>query len=218
MRHIISGVVVTAIACMSYSASAAAPSSIKKSTVTSHQNDSADAIRSYVGLEYGQLFKSTSNGYAKRYHSVTPNLGFRTDHFGLEAGYLRSPSESVKRASVVNHVKSISKAKTYIDGFHVDGNAYLPLTNHLEAIGSVGIGSYKWNAKYTFSTTSSNTFLTTSSRVSTHRKAALRLGIGLQANLSKNVSLRAMARHVDHGFKWKMNDGWMGTVGVNYTF
>lgn len=62
------------------------------------------------------------------------------NHFGLEAGYLRTTEEDKSLSGSDFLAGTSGKTETWIDGWHVDANGYVPLADKLEAIGSVGVG------------------------------------------------------------------------------
>lgn len=207
MKHINFCVALSAILLTTAAASA---TTVKKP----HTYYSNSIPRLYLGVEYGHNFTKPTGFSSNRYHSIIPNLGVRGEHFGFEAGYLRSCTQSTALRYPLNQ-RIIGKAKTHMDGFHVDGHVYAPLAPQLEAIGSLGVGAYKEHYKASYQSSLGKSVYRTGK---TSSKAALRLGVGLQFNADKNLSLRAMVRHIDNGVKWRMGEGWMGTVGMNFIF
>lgn len=194
-----------------------------KSKKVATPSSSQMSVRPYVGLEYGYMNTNKSKFVANQYSALTPNVGLRFGQFfALEGGYMRSFNSNKTLPSTGAYAGSKGKSKTYVDGAHIDANFYAPLTREVEAIASVGLGKYNLHTKTKGSLVKDGKAVKDKA-TKNKNDVAYRLGLGLQFNVSKNVSLRAMARYVNmhvHDFDArKSNRGtWLGTVGVNYNF
>lgn len=196
-------------------------------------------FRPYVGVEYNFIGASIKNQtfdldantvndfsgkpYADSYHGIVPNIGVRIgNHFGLEAGYLRTTEEDKSLSGLDFLAGTSGKTETWIDGWHVDANGYVPLADKLEAIGSVGVGRYKAHTELSGTIVAGGLNLGGGSAKDDISDTALRLGAGLQYSFDKNLSLRGMVRYIDVQFEdsgIKTADGaWTGALGVSYTF
>lgn len=196
-------------------------------------------FRPYVGVEYNYIGASIKNQafdldantvndfsgkpYADSYHAIVPNIGVRIgNHFGLEAGYMRSTEEDKSLSGTDFLAGTTGKTETWIDGWHVDANGYVPLADKLEAIGSVGVGRYKAHTELSGTIVAGGLNLGGGSAKDDISDTALRLGAGLQYSFDKNLSLRGMVRYIDVQFEdsgIKTADGaWTGALGVSYTF
>lgn len=167
--------------------------------------------------------RSSAISTGASYHAVVPNIGVRIgNHFGLEAGYLRSSEESQNLTGTDFLAGTSGKTETWIDGFHLDANGYIPVANKLEAIGSVGVGRYKAHTELSGTIVAGGLNLGSGSAKDDISDTALRLGAGLQYSFDNNLSVRGMVRYIDVQFEdagVKTADGaWSGALGINYTF
>ncbi|MDF3048060.1 MAG: OmpA-like transrane domain [Candidatus Midichloriaceae bacterium] len=201
MKYLIPAV---ALAILSVSSSAIA------ATTSANHNANNSGLRPYVGFDYGYshkenitIYQGNKNNvigkFSDKLHYAIPHIGIRTGkHFGFELGYFHNMSQGKTRSFTMADGTKFMVKKTRMEGLYIDGNAYLPITNSLEAIGSLGVAAYH------------DRYKAVNAYVAKKHHAMLRLGAGLQYNIDKNVSFRAMAR--THG------NGLMSTAGINFSF
>jgi len=185
-------------------------SSAIAATTLDNNNTNNNTVRPYVGFDYGYshkenttMYQGNKNNIAAKFsdklHYAMPHIGTRVGkHFGIELGYLRNVSPGKNRSFTMTDGTKFMVRKTRMEGVYVDGNAYLPIANSLEVIGSLGVAAYHDNYKVV------------NARIAKKHYAIMRLGAGLQYNVDKNLSFRAMAR--THA------GGWMSTAGINFAF
>lgn len=198
-----------------------------------------ESVRPYVGLEYNyivtdvnsQAYDLDTNGfndyagepYEDSYHALVPNIGVRIgEYFGAELGYLRSTEESKGLSGADFLAGTSGKTETRLTGWNLDLNGYIPVTEQLEAIGSVGVGRYEADYDYSGNIIAGGLNFGGVNLSDTDKDTALRVGAGLQYNVSENVSLRGMVRYIDLEFEdtgvTQMDGAWIGAAGVSYAF
>lgn len=196
---------------------------VKASKKVATPQSSQMSVRPYVGVEYGYMGTNKSKFVANKYSEFTPKVGARFGQFfGVEAGYMRSLNSNKKLPTTGDFAGSKGKTRSYVDGAHVDANFYAPLTREVEAIGSVGLGKYSVHTKTKGKLVKKGQEVKAKA-IKNKNNIAYRLGLGLQYNVSKNVSLQGMVRYVnmrthDYDVKKSGRGTWLGTVGVNYNF
>lgn len=162
-------------------------------------------MRPYVGLDYiysdVDMDEATDGTTFKhKFNNASMNVGVKVNEYmGLEAFYQMSMVEDK------NLTDQRNKSKFYAYGADVMG--YMPVYEGLEVIGGLGLGQYE------FKRTSLGAIYDKNS----DSGIGVRMGAGLQYNLTENVALRAMGRYtwldVDHA-----NHLTEFTVGARYTF
>jgi len=169
-------------------------------------------IKPYVGLDYvytsADMKDSMDKVLEDKYNSFNLNAGAKFNQYvGMEVFYQKSGEEE---KSVVDVDGDTLKAKTKFDAYGVDFAGYLPLSEKLEGIASVGLAHYKFKLKaggdYVGSESESN--------------MAYRLGLGAQYNINEHVGVRVMGRFVqlDDGSDDAIKNLTELTAGVRYTF
>ncbi len=169
-------------------------------------------VKPYVGLDYvytsADMKDNMDQVLEDKYHSFNLNAGARFNKYvGVEAFYQKSGEEE---KSVVDVDGDTLKAKTRFDAYGLDVAGYLPLTEKLEGVASVGLAHYKFKLKaggdYEGSESESN--------------MGYRLGLGAQYNFDEHVALRVMGRFVqlDDGSDDAIKNLAELTAGVRYTF
>lgn len=166
-------------------------------------NANAVEIKPYVGLDYNysdlKFAHAINNQIEDNYNTWSVNAGARIhDNFGLEAFYQKALNE--KRTSVDG-----DRISSNFRAYGLDAIGYLPTCTKLEFLGSAGVG------KYTMKTRISGDGAETDSGT------GYRLGVGAQYNLTENVAVRGMLRHVfvQNSYLDDINEL---SLGARYTF
>ena len=162
-------------------------------------------MRPYVGLDYVYSdvdMDEATNGtdFKHKFNTASMNLGVRMkEYMGLEAFYQMSMVEDKNLDNQKN------KSKFYAYGADVMG--YMPVYENLELIGGLGLGQYEFR----------RTSLGAINDKDKDSGIGIRMGAGLQYNVTENVALRAMGRYtwvdVDHA-----NHLTEFLVGARYSF
>ncbi|MBQ8630994.1 MAG: porin family protein [Alphaproteobacteria bacterium] len=152
-------------------------------------------FKPYVGLDYAytdvsatdQIYGVSDDYYETKFNSGVINAGTKVgDYFGIEAFYQKSGDEKGKHVTVVDaydRTVAEGKIKTNFDAYGLDLMGYIPVTDKLEAIASVGAGQYEFEIEglgYAFN----------------EDGLGVRGGLGLQYNINDNLAVRGMARYV----------------------
>lgn len=137
-------------------------------------------------------------------------------YFGLEAGYSIMSKPKGKLTNLVN-LNNATNVKTNISNAYVDAIGFIPVTDQLEAMASVGLG---------FLTTkvSANVSGRAGTAVDGHSLSfaarstnpGVRLGAGLGYKLDENITARLMLRH-QQGNKLVKSVNSVG-LGLSYQF
>lgn len=176
-------------------------------------NASAAEIKPYVGLDYVysmadidkvdgyQLFEEDVDAFA-----VSAGAKLH-ENFGVEAFYQQSGEG--KNTDTIAGISGVSKFEYKAYGLDVIG--YLPVTQKLELLGSLGVGYYDVDAK-----------LKITAPVEGHSSTsddgwAWRIGAGAQYNFTENWGARVMARYADLDIDGIDNIVDL-TAGIRYSF
>jgi hypothetical protein len=127
-------------------------------------------------------------------------------NFAIEAGYFQTADTGKNQI-----FGSDANSKVSINGATLDLLGYLPVTNDLDLIGTVG-GSYS-HAKLTFSGADAN-----QSVALKENEFRPRAGAGFQYWLTDYVNLRTIARYQGASFDDFVNNGWIVSTGINAGF
>ena len=115
-------------------------------------------------------------------------------NFGVEAFYQVS-SESEKKTYLDEDF--YEKDKLSYTAFGVDAITYMPISQELELLASLGLGQYDFESSY-------EGIVYGYGSIGGEKKdfdsLGIRIGIGAQYNITNNLALRGMARYI------KMND------------
>ena len=179
-------------------------------------NANAVEFKPYVGMDYvysdAGMKEDLDEVYESKYNSFKFDLGAKLNkNFGLEFFYQQSGEEDKTHptADVLGaDVKISSKFKAY----GVDAIGYLPLTDKLEGLGSIGFAKYDFEAEYNLIGYGADT--------ADEDNLGMRFGLGLQYNITDNVAVNGIARYI------KLNDSdddaiediTEFSVGARYTF
>lgn len=146
----------------------------------------------YVGMDYVysdmDMNHGADNRLENKFNSLSINAGAKLhENFGVEVYYQQSDAEK----------KHGNKSRFYSYG--VDALGYLPVTQNIDLIGSVGIGQYEFKAG------------------GNEDDLGYRVGVGAQYSFNNNWAARAMIREVFLD-KDVMGDTLEFAAGVRYNF
>lgn len=173
-------------------------------------------FKPYIGLDYAysdvsatdQIYGVPDDYYETDFNSGVINAGTKIgDYFGVEAFYQKSGEEKGKSVRVIDaydRVIAEGKIKTNFDAYGLDLMGYIPVTDKLDAIASVGAGQYEFEIEglgYSFS----------------EDGLGVRGGLGLQYNFNDHVAVRGMARYV-HLDMDEVDYLTEFTAGIRYSF
>lgn len=150
-------------------------------------------FKPYVGLDYAYTDASAddiyglSDYYETKFNSGVINAGTKIgDYFGVEAFYQKSGDEKGPKIAIVdnqNNVIAADKITTSFDAYGLDLMGYIPVTDKLEAIASIGAANYNFEME--------------GFGISLEEEGlGVRGGLGLQYNINDNLAVRGMARYV----------------------
>jgi len=140
-------------------------------------------------------------------------------NFGIELGYFRTENKSKNipinttigsnGAPLVTTVALSTKVK--LQGVTLDGMAYLPLgdSNKFNLIGTAGVSWIRGDSKLAteFGSASGN-----------ESELGLRVGAGAEFNITNNINFRGIARYQTADFSGVLDNIWVYSLGVNYSF
>lgn len=117
-------------------------------------------------------------------------LGTRvTENFGAELGYsVLKQSHNVDYNNVKGLNLDVKMRNPYVDAI-----GYLPVSNDIDLLGSVGVG--RLSTKVTAKLNGVAQTLTNEQKKLAKSKAGVRFGLGAQYNLTENLGARFMVRH-----------------------
>lgn len=146
-------------------------------------NASAAEINPYVGLDYNYSITNNAHngdhGYANNFNSGSLVAGAKlSDNVALEAFYQRSDSKTDRLG---NGMKTTRKFDAY--GIDALGMMRVGCTD-FDALVSAGIGEYDVKTKHVGLGSNED------------KGTGYRLGLGAQYNLTSNIAIRGMYRHV----------------------
>lgn len=148
----------------------------------------------YNKLKGGKYFEDTRTGKSLLRKKTSPGaglfLGARvTENFGAELGYsFLKRSHNVDVGGVKGDNTDVKMRNSYLDAI-----GYLPVSNEVELLGSVGVG--RLSTKVTEKSNNVVQPLTNEDKKLTKSKTGVRFGLGAQYNLTENVGARFMVRH-----------------------
>ena len=161
-------------------------------------NTSSSTIRPYVGVDITTTkmkFSSVKDEYGDsfNYKEVLPtsytayslNAGAKfNQNFGIEA-FIQQSSEETKTDDWDD------KEKIQFNAIGIDLIGYLPVSQELELLASLGLAQYNFNEKSTYE--DEYYIYTDKDNLNT---MGYRFGIGAQYNINEHIALRAMARYI----------------------
>ena len=174
-------------------------STIALCAVSAHAND----IKPVLGLDYVYSDIGLKNGWEyvaeDKYSSFNLSAGFKAGKYvGMEAFFQHS-----NKRDGVDTIYGPLQTSFYALG--ADTIGYLPIQEKLNLLGSIGFGYYDVTAELADIEDSENGL-------------GVRLGAGVQYDLTDNVALRSMARYVKPvGFD-TMDDIMEVSAGIRFSF
>ncbi|MFM8454033.1 MAG: outer membrane beta-barrel protein [Gammaproteobacteria bacterium] len=157
----------------------------------------------YLGADYKHNWMTSksfieTNGtwFAKSYPGASLYVGSRFhENFGVELGYDFSKKKSKALtfnpfAAGQNQIKSTASFR----GPRLDLNAYMPMDNCFDLIGSIGFGLVKPTISFSNVNMTAANFDRNYADVSGKQKMVLRLGFGAQYMATENIGVRGMIR------------------------
>lgn len=172
-------------------------------------------IRPYIGLDvasqkmkFGEkdywMKEDGEDYYKDKTTSISGVIGARINrNFGIEAYYQQS-SEEEKNNHIITYGYIVDeKSKMSYKSYGVDLIGYMPLSYEFELLAALGIGQYDFETKFIYTNTVygyGNPLVYDEKENKDFDSLGIRLGIGVQYNVTDNIALRAMARYI------KMND------------
>ncbi|MDG4546584.1 MAG: outer membrane beta-barrel protein [Rickettsiales bacterium] len=183
-----------------------------------------NTVRPYFGLEYQRIQADikTIDGfdygsiYADGYNAIAPYAGLRIgDYLGLEAGFTRSITADKQFNGTVSGVSVQSNIETQVTGYSLDAMGYMPIDKdkHLELIGEAGVGFYTVDTSGTGVIAGSIPV----TLIGSEDSVALRLGAGVQLNVTDNWSIRTMVRYIGLDLQ-TVDSATAFSIGSSYTF
>ena len=150
-------------------------------------SDMMKEMRPYVGIDYAYSDADISKIDNKQYfnhqfNSGDINVGVRMGKYmGVEAFFQKSMEE---KKTVFNTIKT--KADFYAYGLDLMG--YMPVHEKIELIGALGVAQYDVTAKARNTETGAKIHHDDSG-------FGIRMGAGVQYNITDNVAVRALGRY-----------------------
>lgn len=152
-------------------------------------------FKPYVGLDYAytdasvadDIYGLSDDYYETNFNSGVINAGTKIgDYFGVEAFYQKSGDEKGKKIGILDFdgkTLATDKITTSFDAYGLDLMGYIPVTDKLEAIASIGAANYNFEME--------------GFGISLEEESlGVRGGLGLQYNINDNLAVRGMARYV----------------------
>ena len=176
-----------------------------------NQYEEPNRIRPYIGLDVATTkmdFGSDDwmvdnyNGGYEYFDNKNEALSFVVGakinkNFGIEAFYQKSEENEKKTIWDAGNAEVIEEDKLSYTAMGVDAIAYMPISQELELLASLGLGQYDFESSYEDSIIG---YGSVGGEKKDFDSLGIRLGIGAQYNFNEHFALRAMARYI------KMND------------
>lgn len=177
---------------------------------------SSSTIRPYIGLDVTTTSMNFGNGspewpmqemateyFEDEYTSGNIVAGIRINkNIGIEAFYQVSSEEDTKGKDYGN-IEGVDIEGEYTNtlsfkAYGIDIQGYAPITQDFELIASLGLAQYDFESKdkSSYSISAIDETFYTDKNKKDFDSMGIRLGIGGQYYLTKNLALRAMARYV----------------------
>lgn len=179
-------------------------------------NVNAVEFKPYVGLDYvysdAGMKDNLDEAYESKYNSFKFDLGAKLNkNFGLEFFYQQSGEEDKKHATA-SILGADAEISTEFKAYGVDAIGYLPLTDKLEGLGSIGFAKYDFEAEYNL--------IGVAKEKQDEDNIGIRFGLGLQYNITDNVAVNGMARYVkiDDSDDDVIEDITEFSIGARYSF
>lgn len=176
-----------------------------------NQYEEPNKIRPYIGLDVATTkmdFGSDDwmvdnyNGGYEYFDNKNEALSFVVGakinkNFGIEAFYQKSEENEKKNIWDVGNAEVIEEDKLSYTAMGVDAIAYMPISQELELLASLGLGQYDFESSYEHSIIG---YGSVGGEKKDFDSLGIRVGVGAQYNITNNLALRGMARYI------KMND------------
>lgn len=176
----------------------------------------ADYVLSYASYETvdfvidpaltgGSSYVSDTRDFDRRFNSISLNIGWRPlRYLGFEAFYSTSLDEDkVTYTESYSHFPEFARGEYSVSYkvYGLDLLGYVPITDDIEFIASVGVGKYDAKAKVKIMAyeDTSHTNIRSSGKEFEDSATAYRIGGGFQIWLSKHLTLRVMGRWTNIG-------------------
>ncbi len=150
--------------------------------INTYSQDDNNRIRPYIGIDAIHTEASMPNeleevGVSDSYDSLAGVIGIKFNkNFGTEIFYQQSGKEDV---GIFLQATDIT---TQFDAYGIDFQGYLPLSQELEILASLGFAQYNYSVEFNGAEYEDDTI-------------GLRMGIGAQYNLTEHIALRGMLRY-----------------------
>jgi len=147
----------------------------------------------YNKLKGGKYFQDTVTGKSLLRKKTSPGaglfLGTRvTENFGAEMGF-----SALKKSHNVDKNNKDLSTDVKMNNPYVDAIGYLPVSNDVELLASVGVG--RLSTKVENKDKNVVQALSNEAKQLTKSKAGVRFGLGAQYKLTENLGARFMVRH-----------------------
>ena len=155
-------------------------------------------LKPYIGIDYVHsifhLKEDTKDWFADQYNSVNVSAGLKVyKNFGIEASALISDRQARKEDGYYDGVIPVTvKTEINYHAYSLDAVGFLPISNFVDLIGTLGGGVYVFDEKAQITRTSNGQILEDVS--DTETRFAPRLGLGIEFHLNDNFATRIMAR------------------------
>ena len=179
-------------------------------------NANAVEFKPYVGMDYvysdAGMKYNADEVYETKYNSLKFDVGAKLHkNFGVEVFYQQSDEEDKKHATA-SILGADAEISTEFKAYGVDAIGYLPLTDKLEGLGSIGFAKYDFEAEYNL--------IGVAKEKQDEDNIGIRFGLGLQYNITDNVAVNGMARYVkiDDSDDDVIEDITEFSIGARYSF
>lgn len=182
-------------------------------SLISTANAAERAFSPYIGVELGST--SISSDFAvfdeEAFTTFKGNLGFRYGKYiGAEVSYETSAEND---ATIRVSPTIIEKDEAKYSAFGIDVLGYLPLNDKFDLIGSFGVAKYSFDSEWKANGDSGKV---------SEDKTSVRIGLGAQFNLNKNIGFTLMAKYSPISIEYNnldMVDGLFNiSLGAKFSF
>ncbi len=180
----------------------------------------------YIGLDLAtSLSKFNSNSYLKsngeNYFKNTNNslsfiIGLKYKYLGMEFFY-QLAENGTKNAGDLEQDNIQKRIQLNYNALGTDIIGYIPLTQEIELLTSVGLAQYYFN-------TSDKTTIKEDTKYTRYRKNndfdsyGIRLGLGVQYNIENLIAVRAMAHYIKMDDDTYIKNIMELSLGIRYMF
>jgi opacity protein-like surface antigen len=156
---------------------------------------SVNKVRPYIGFDIGRTYTKLTDTddedfFKDKNNSISGVIGLKFNkNFGLEAFYQQSDKAKKEYENFTFKGESSLKYNAY----GIDLQGYIPITQELDLLASLGLAEYNFKAKGLWESYSRGEFL---SLDTSEDSIGYRFGLGMQYNINQHLALRTMARYV----------------------